>query len=120
MSTAYFNSSGRLIALVKESEELTPPESAVASAVVPDATLANDLYYSFADDEVKTKTALAPVIARNRVTGLPVGTMAHFDGTSVTITDGALIFDTDVEEEIAVYLIHEHYKPLVVKVQAGP
>jgi len=118
MRCGYFNRNGGII-ITGSSDKGGPPPGTVYTATIKDDQKANAIYYDRSAGRVKSRKTFDLVISRNRIEGIPTGTVACVSGQLITITDGCIEFDADVEESIHVHLAHEHYISLGVEVETG-
>lgn len=120
MSTAHFDATGRLLCLTVLGSDMTPPTGTEYTVEDLETTDPNAIYYDIAAEAVVEKQPFALTIARNLVTGIPAGTKAYYSAGVVTVDDGSLEFEADIEHTEHVMLIHPHYLNAEIAVEVGP
>lgn len=123
MSVAFFDATGRVM-VIADGSDARPP-SAPAGALfmaddLPEGAQANDIYYDIDAGALAYRQPFALTIERNRISGIPTGTLAMMPDGSEVVEDGEIEFVADIEEGILVALDHPHHVYEVVSVETGP
>lgn len=113
--TAYFDVNGKLL-IISSGGIMSPPANAVNWVEVDDPTNYNIFY----DGEMKLKSAFNLVNTRNKLSGIPPGTIAYFADGMEVVDDGEIEFIVNYEGQVDVFLDHPHYLSESVAVEVGP
>jgi hypothetical protein len=116
MNSYIFNSAGRCICTVNAPVEQS--EYPEASKIVQmEAKFDPELvWFDFEDQQLKFKTPIRPLISINKLSRIPVGTIAVCNGQEFTVEDGDLDLEVDYPQTLKVFLRHPNFLSTAVEV----
>jgi hypothetical protein len=114
-TVAYFDADGKLL-FIRSGGVMDPPDNAEDWATVDDSKDTN-IYY---DGEVKQQQPFELTKEKNKLSGIPKGTLAYMNDEVETIDDGEIDFEVNFQGTIRVYLVNPQYLAEDVSVEVGP
>lgn len=117
---AYFDAGGKLLLLLETGTIMEPPPTVVFVVPVPDDAHATTIYYDVEAGEVKFRAQMPLTITRNRVEGVPAGSLVIYPDGDHIVDDGLIEIEQDVEGQLRLYIDHPHYLPAQFTLEVGP